>query len=108
MDDKLPRQRWRYGRISKLLDSHDCLVRGASVTVNSNGRLHEMRRPICKLIPIELSVDREEYGNLTNDGVDLTFVDDRDVVSFQKDLEDKLPLVRFVGDDEPYVVKVIS
>ena len=33
----MPRQKWRYIRISKIIDSNDVLIRG--VSFNNNGRL---------------------------------------------------------------------
>ena len=58
MDDNRPRASWRFG-IVKIIESEDSQVRSVNVVVVSNGRLNIIRRPMNKLIPIEMSVDDE-------------------------------------------------
>ena len=95
-DEKLKRSRWRMGRIKNLIVSRDGKIRAAQVNVISNGALSTLTRPINKLYPVEIHVNNEVYKdvNINNDykniedGVQITFVDDKEVVGvFGKVLE---------------------
>ena len=122
MDDKIPRHKWRYGRISKLIDStSDGLIRGVYVVVNSNGRLIEMRRPVNRLIPVELSVEKgnfdvddEVVDDSVSDAVPLKFVDDESIGRIVENVVDKevvnknvVPM-KFVRDDDVGMIKVFD
>ena len=130
MDDKIPRHKWKYGRISKLIDNtSDGLIRGVFVVVNSNGRLIEMRRPVNRLIPVEMRVEDSvlkvaplkvvsDVGHVERNVVDkvvpLKFVSDKDVGHvLERNVVDKLaddvvPL-KFVSDkDVSDVIKVFD
>ena len=89
MDDRIPRQRWKYGKIINLFDSTDSKIRGALVNIFSNGRLIEIHRPINKLIPVEHSVEANGKSIVDNDilcdsknDVGIRFVDEKDVEVF--------------------------
>ena len=56
MDDRIPRHRFKYGKIIDLFDRMDSKIRGPLVTILSNGRFIEIHRAIKKLIPVEHSV----------------------------------------------------
>lgn len=59
--DKVPRLRWRLGRVTKLYPGKDGIVRAAEVaTLDPSMRLTHIRRPILKLYPLEV---RSEEGN---------------------------------------------
>ena len=54
-----PRVKWRKGKISKLHNSKDGLVRGAELVVNKgmSNKTITIRRPVQHLIPLEMSRD---------------------------------------------------
>ncbi|XP_066927907.1 uncharacterized protein [Clytia hemisphaerica] len=61
MDDKLARSKWRVGIIEKLIPSNDGQIRAATVrTVTETGRISYLRRPVNKLIPLEVSDEEDE------------------------------------------------
>lgn len=70
IEDKKPRINWTIGRIEEILESNDGEVRGAKVrTINSQGHESILKRPVNKLVPLELS----KYE--THDEIE--FVDDK-------------------------------
>ena len=78
-EDKLPRQRWRIGRVEKLLTSKDGQTRSAVVRVSKEGQKSAViRRPIRRLYPVELAEEQ-------------TFEEDEDTAE---------PPIRFVSDDD--------
>ena len=61
MDDKLARSKWRVGIIEKLIHSNDGQIRAATVrTVTETGRISYLRRPVNKLVPLEVSDEEDE------------------------------------------------
>ena len=54
-----PRVKWRKGKISKLHNSKDGLVRGVELVVNKgmSNKTITIRRPVQHLIPLEMSRD---------------------------------------------------
>ena len=57
-EDKMPRQRWRLGRIVQLIKSRDGAVRAAKVIIGRSRIILE--RPVSKLYPIE-KVEKHEH-----------------------------------------------
>ena len=75
MDDKIPRSKWRIGRIVDIIYGNDGKVRAAIVrTKTDTGRMSNLRRPVNKLIPIE-----EHVHSIDNDKDGIAFVDDTSV-----------------------------
>ena len=58
-EENRPRVKWRKGKISKLLNSKDGLVRGVELVVNKgmSNKTINIRRPVQHLIPLEMSRD---------------------------------------------------
>ena len=78
-EDKTPQSTWRIGRIVELIKGRDDICRGAKVmTRTENQRNSVLRRPINKLIPLELD-NEEEQNNDHEDVIELTFIDDSTV-----------------------------
>lgn len=78
-EDKLPRQRWRIGRVEKLLTSKDGQTRSAVVRVSKEGQKSAViRRPIRRLYPVELAEEPQ----------------------FEEDKNTGEPTIRFVSDDD--------
>ena len=54
--DKVPRVRWKMGKVDKLLSGKDGLVRAAELTLlDKSQRITRTKRPIQKLYPLEVS-----------------------------------------------------
>ena len=70
-EEKTPRGFWRLGKIEKVIESKDGLIRGATVkAVTPTGQISLINRPITKLFPVEIaSRELEELSN-TPDVVD--------------------------------------
>ena len=58
-EENRPRVKWRKGKISKLINSKDGLVRGIELVVNKgmSNKTITIRRPVQHLIPQEMSRD---------------------------------------------------
>ena len=63
-EELIPRHLWRLGLVTKLIESHDGLVRGAEVLVGETGS--KIRRPVSRLFPIECAHD-EKHDDEKND-----------------------------------------
>ena len=77
-EEKIPRQRWRMGKVIKLLTGKDGNIRAAEVlTHDKSQRVITMQRPLQKLYPLEVSysVDKKEQTNTPA----ITMVHDEDV-----------------------------
>ena len=69
VDEKQPRSCWRLGRVIEIIHRRDNLVRGAVVRIQTEqGRMSHLRRPINKLVPVELCEDAIE------DDVNIRFI----------------------------------
>ena len=78
IDEKQPRITWRVGRVVELLQGANDVIRGAKILCHTEqGRLSTIRRPVNKLVPLELSKDTNVDTNLR-----LTFVDEMHVQIF--------------------------
>lgn len=64
-DTPLPRQRWKMGKVEKLIIGEDGNIRGAKLIVNVPGKLSNTicHRPVQKIIPFEI-VDDEDTSQL--------------------------------------------
>ena len=65
-DENLPHQNWRLGEVTELIESRDGCKRGAVLRVVSKKGSHlKLRRPIQKLVPLEVSTGKQpENGNV--------------------------------------------
>ena len=62
--EDLPRSQWKIGRVEALLQSKDGEVRGVKLrTVNKKGKSIVLRRPIQKLVPLEIKLETNDEGN---------------------------------------------
>ncbi|XP_066910124.1 uncharacterized protein [Clytia hemisphaerica] len=77
-DDKVKRQNWKLGKITKLIRSTDGKVRACELSVITNGKLMNYKRPVNKLYPFEYSRKNEE----TDEKVTIKFVDEKDTLTF--------------------------
>ena len=65
-EDRLPRQRWKLGTVQELIHGRDNLVRAAVVRLVSEGRMTEIKRPVQKLYPVEVSNGCQDGVNKEN------------------------------------------
>ncbi|XP_068674716.1 uncharacterized protein [Montipora capricornis] len=82
--DKTPRQQWRMGKVEKLLQGQDNVVRAAEVvTVDNSLRKTRLKRPIQKLYPLEINVCDEHVTNARTgqfeSGMNIQIVRDEDI-----------------------------
>lgn len=78
VDKKQPRLNWRVGRVIELITSNDNPTRCAKLLTHSGqGRISSLRRPINKLVPLELDLNKRVMKE--DDMIQLTFVDDEEV-----------------------------
>ena len=56
-EENRPRVKWQKGKVSKLINSKDSLVRGVGFAVNKgmSNKTITIRRPVQHLIPLEMS-----------------------------------------------------
>ena len=60
-EDKItPRGNWKRGRVTELLSGRDKVVRGAKLSVVTNGNKVAISRPLIKLIPLEITNTSKE------------------------------------------------
>ena len=58
--EDLPRSQWKIGRVEALLKSNDGEVRGVKLrALNKKGKPIVLRRPIQKLVPLEIKEERK-------------------------------------------------
>ena len=63
-EGNIPRTQWCIGKASKLVIGKDAQVRGAElVVISKTGEKTVRQRPMQKLIPFEINVDRRELSN---------------------------------------------
>ena len=75
--DKCPRQKWNIGLVKRTYSGADGRVRSAEVKVARAGaKPVTLRRPVQKLFPMELRLEKEDQQ-----GPQIQFVDDADVVN---------------------------
>ena len=65
-DENLPRLNWRLGEVTELIESRDNCERGSLLlVVSKKGKHVKLRRPIEKLVPLEVSTGQPpENGNV--------------------------------------------
>ena len=69
-EENRPTVKWRKGKISKLINSKDGLVRGVELVVNKgmSNKTITFRRPVQHLIPMKMSRDcKNEVSNELNE-----------------------------------------
>ena len=85
INDNLPRSNWRLGRIAELIIGRDKQIRGAIVkTRTEQGRISNLRRPVNKLVPLELCEEKEEIDDIVdivNEPI-ITFIDELNIPSY--------------------------
>ena len=92
-DGKLPRSKWRVGRVKELINSKDNIIRGAVVTVSYKNLTGHLRRPINKLYPFECTTkiieEKHEVNNIdnTNKIPTITFIDESKLHVFGRSVE---------------------
>ncbi|XP_068742366.1 uncharacterized protein [Montipora capricornis] len=79
--DKTPRQQWRMGKVEKLLQGQDKVVRAAEVVrVDNSLRKTRLKRPIQKLYPLEINVCHEhDRTGQFDSGMNIQIVRDEDI-----------------------------
>lgn len=63
-EDNIKRNQWKMGLIENLIRGKDGIVRGATVRVCSKGKKEVLNRPLQKLFPLELRMERKENGEV--------------------------------------------
>ena len=75
IQDKVPRLRWRMGKVDKLVPGRDGVVRAAELTtLDKSQRIIRVKRPIQKLYPLEVLAAVSDKSDKT-----VTMVIDEDV-----------------------------
>ena len=64
-DDSFKRNCWKKGKVDQLIRGEDGQVRGAVLKVNTSGHASYIRRPVQKLIPLEVQKERVESTSTT-------------------------------------------
>jgi len=59
-EDKVPRQSWKLSTVKRLIHGRDNLVHAAVVQMVSERRRTEIKRPVQKLYPVEVSNDHRD------------------------------------------------
>ena len=87
--DLIPRQRWVLGKITRLFQGAEGIVRAAEVlTFDKSGKKLRVKRPIQKLYPLEVRCPQNEVEKrqeLSNE-VSITTVRDEDVIENIREL----------------------
>ena len=99
-EENIKRNKWRIGRINKLLRGNDGKVRGAEVVVVNKTGNGLLRRPISKLFPFESKDSHKEIDDDTNEHSDEEIDDDKNELVFvhNKDVVDDPIVGRGVSD----------
>ena len=88
-NDKTPRQKWKLGKITRLLPGRDNIVRAVEVrTTDNSGKVVVLKRSIQHLYPIEVQhslkqVDQDKVPEEEKD-VQIAMIRDEDVTTFIK------------------------
>eukprot|EP00795_Rhopilema_esculentum_P005097 gene5097-214_t len=78
-ESKLPRQRWRMAKVTKLLPGKDGVVRAVELLTSNSAKKHiTIKRPIQKLYPIEIR-SSSEVTEQDSEEPQITIVRDQDV-----------------------------
>lgn len=72
-EENQPRSLWRLGRVKDVIEGSDGQIRGATLTVVTNGKQSTLRRPISCLYPLE--VDPQSNPQMKNPDMEATPVD---------------------------------
>jgi len=72
-EDNQPRTLWRLGRVKDVIEGSDGQIRGAALTVVTNGKQSTLRRPISCLYPLE--VDPQSNVQKNSPAVEATATD---------------------------------
>ena len=82
-EEMKPRVAWRVGRVIELICGRDGIARGAKlVTISEHGNQSTLRRPVNKLVPLEVTRTIHEAEEQIRDEantIQLTFVDDGNI-----------------------------
>ena len=54
MEDSYKKHQWKMGVVQQLIKGKDDVVRGAEVRISTKGKVETLRRPLQKLVPLEL------------------------------------------------------
>ena len=67
-EDNQPRALWRLGRVKEIIEGSDGQIRGATLTVVTNGKQSILRRPISCLYPLEVDSQSNSPKNSNVEG----------------------------------------
>ena len=56
-DDNQPRNMWKLGRVTQVIQGRDGVIRGATLKTVTHGNIYEIDRPLQKLYPLELRAE---------------------------------------------------
>ena len=59
-DDALKRNMWKKGKVEQLIYGEDNVIRGAVLKVYNNGKMSYLRRPLQRIIPLEVRESSEK------------------------------------------------
>ena len=59
-EENVKRNRWRLGKIEEVVRGHDGIIRGAVLKTYRDGKTGQIRRPLQKLYPLEITDDQED------------------------------------------------
>eukprot|EP00794_Sanderia_malayensis_P004439 gene4439-5032_t len=82
--DKIPRQRWAMGKITKVFHGKDNIIRAVELkTSDSAGKSIIIKRPIQRLYPLEVDVEENKQDEKSSEqDMPIKFVADEDVSEF--------------------------
>jgi len=73
-EENQPRTLWKLGSVKNVIEGSDGHIRGAELTVVTNGKQFTLRRPISRLYPLEVNPQLYSQKTPTYD-VDATLAD---------------------------------
>ncbi len=80
--DKIPRQRWEIGKITRVLHGKDGNIRAAEVlTLDKSRKLIHLIRPVQKLYPLEIREIETQGSSEKENDIQITSIRDEDVVN---------------------------
>jgi len=66
-DENHPRNFWKLGRVTDIIQGNDGQVRGAVIDVVTNGKLQTLQRPITRLYPLEVTSETKKNPTIQED-----------------------------------------
>ena len=77
---EVKRNRWKFGKVVKLICGSDDIPRAAILRVNNNDKMNYIKRPVTKLYPLEIN-GNFDITEIEKVGIPDTFSDDNETAN---------------------------